>query len=140
MGSRFPILQSLPTDSRTHVENVRLSSASSVATHTTNWTALATAGEIARMSSFDIEACAAPGSAGVAQIQVTLYQPDGSVVQQSRVFSVPTSPLRFKVRVPKGTDWQVTAASIPAYDIVYFGVVSVEVLAHYAVRSSPILA
>ncbi len=92
-----------------------------------------------RISSIDFEIAVAPGAASAVTGIFSLYRADGVEVTQTRPMMFGTSPTRFKLRMPKSTDFLVPAPSNNFYTYALAGNgtpnVSINLVVNYSVRS-----
>lgn len=101
-------------------------------------------GDTMRITSVELEVSSPGGTTAQSQIQASIYKDatnenEGNIVR-SRAMVVPTNAIRFKLRTPRGTDWNtVELADAKLVSITYVGVITATLLINYALRADVIL-
>lgn len=110
--SRFPDLQNTPI---TTIRRIINGTASGSESTNYTWSQVSTYLDQrpSRISSIDVEAI----SAGAGNIAIVVFGATGDIVTETRQLKVGTIPVRFKVKVPKSTDFNIPTDGASAIQV-----------------------
>lgn len=134
---RFPDIQTAPTSTLAYSQSYSLTSTSDVAEQDIKWSEIgADTSHVWKLTSVDFEIVSPPGTTSPTRFQVELNAASGQTEYVSRVFAVGGSPIRFKARMPKSSDWSGILSGANAVLMRYRGVVVVNVVIHYVKKAA----